>query len=142
LGSARTGAVARARADAWRLAASPSVDRVATAPGNPGTPPLGPATSRSTRPTRTRSPTSPSARAIDLVVVGPEAPLVAGVVDELAARGIPAFGPTARGAHIEGSKAFAKDVMQASGAPTGGYVATGDRDEAHEALDRFGGRTW
>jgi phosphoribosylamine---glycine ligase len=128
----------REHALTWRLAASPSVDRVATAPGNPGTAALGPNLAVDA--------TDPVAVAdlaeregIDLVVVGPEAPLVAGVVDELQRREVPAFGPTAAGAHIEGSKAFAKDVMHASGAPTGGYVATGDRDEAFEALDRFGG---
>jgi phosphoribosylamine---glycine ligase len=128
----------REHALAWRLATSPSVDRVVTAPGNPGTAELGPAV--------TVDATDPAAVAdlaeregSDLVVVGPEAPLVAGVVDELSRRAIPAFGPTAAGAHIEGSKAFAKDVMQASGAPTGGYVATADREEAHLALDRFGG---
>jgi phosphoribosylamine---glycine ligase len=128
----------REHALSWRLAASPSVDRVVTAPGNPGTAALGP--------NLVVDVTDPIAVAdlaeregSDLVVVGPEAPLVAGVVDELQRREVPAFGPTAAGAHIEGSKAFAKDVMHASGAPTGGYVATGDRDEAFEALDRFGG---
>ncbi len=132
------GSCGREHALTWRLATSPSVDRVATAPGNPGTAACGP--------NLAVDPTDPAAVAdlaeregVDLVVVGPEAPLVAGVVDELQRRGIPAFGPTAAGAHIEGSKAFAKDVMQASGAPTGGYVATTDRDEAHDALDRFGG---
>jgi phosphoribosylamine---glycine ligase len=128
----------REHALTWRLAASPSVDRVVTAPGNPGTAACGP-----NLPVDATDPAAVADLAeresIDLVVVGPEAPLVAGVVDELQRRGIPAFGPTAAGAHIEGSKAFAKDVMQASGAPTGGYVATGDRDEALDALDRFGG---
>ncbi|MEX1178776.1 MAG: phosphoribosylamine--glycine ligase [Nitriliruptor sp.] len=128
----------REHALTWRLAASPSVDRVTTAPGNPGTAECGP--------NLAVDPTDPiavadlaEAESIDLVVVGPEAPLVAGVVDELQRREIPAFGPTAAGAHIEGSKAFAKDVMQASGAPTGGYVATANRAEAHVALDLFGG---
>ncbi len=128
----------REHALAWRLAASPSVDRVVTAPGNPGCVELGPCVAVEA--------TDPAAvgdlaetQASDLVVVGPEAPLVAGVVDELTRRGIPAFGPSGAAAEIEGSKAFAKDVMQASGAPTGGYVATDDRAEAHAALDRFGG---
>jgi phosphoribosylamine---glycine ligase len=76
-------------------------------------------------------------RGVDLVVVGPEAPLVAGVVDVLHERGIPAFGPHREAAWIEGSKAFAKDVMAAADVPTAGYVATGDRDEAHAALERF-----
>ncbi len=128
----------REHALTWRLAASPSVDRVVTAPGNPGTAECGPNLAvESTDPVAVAN--LAEAEGVDLVVVGPEAPLVAGVVDELQRREIPAFGPTAAGAHIEGSKAFAKDVMQASGAPTGGYVATGDRDEAHDALDRFGG---
>jgi phosphoribosylamine---glycine ligase len=128
----------REHALTWRLATSPSVDRVVTAPGNPGTAECGPnASVDATDPDAVAD--LAEAEGADLVVVGPEAPLVAGVVDELQRREIPAFGPTAAGAHIEGSKAFAKDVMQASGAPTGGYVATGERDEAHDALDRFGG---
>ncbi|WP_157041661.1 phosphoribosylamine--glycine ligase [Nitriliruptor alkaliphilus] len=132
------GAGGREHALTWRLAASPSVDRVVTAPGNPGTAECGP-----NLPVDATDPAAVADLAeresIDLVVVGPEAPLVAGVVDELQRREIPAFGPTAAGAHIEGSKAFAKDVMEASGAPTGGYVATSERDEAYDALDRFGG---
>jgi phosphoribosylamine--glycine ligase len=128
----------REHALTWRLAASPSVDRVVTAPGNPGTAECGPNV-----PVDATDPAAVADLAegerVDLVVVGPEAPLVAGVVDELQRREIPAFGPTAAGARIEGSKAFAKDVMQASGAPTGGYVATSNRAEAHVALDLFGG---
>jgi len=74
---------------------------------------------------------------VDLVVVGPEVPLVAGLVDALAAAGVPAFGPTAAAARLEGSKAFAKAVMDAAGVPTAGWVATSSRDEAMAALDRF-----
>src|SRR4051812_1475582 len=55
-----------------------------------------------------------------LVVVGPEAPLVAGLVDELEARGVPVFGPKRAPARLEGSKAFAKEIMEAAGVPTGG----------------------
>jgi len=58
---------------------------------------------------------------VDLVVVGPEAPLVAGLVDALSAAGIPAFGPVQAGAQLEGSKAFCKDVMEAAGVPTAAY---------------------
>lgn len=126
----------REHALAWRLSTSPSVDRVESAPGNPGMAALGPR--------HAVDPTDGDAvaqlceqRDIDLVVIGPEAPLVAGVGDALRERGIAVFGPSAAAAHLEGSKAFAKEVMQASGAPTGGYVATADRDEAHAALDRF-----
>jgi phosphoribosylamine---glycine ligase len=127
----------REHALGWRLAASPSVDLMVSAPGNPGLADLGPIHA-----VEAADPVAVAELAerekIDLVVVGPEAPLVAGIVDELQRRGIAAFGPTADGARIEGSKAFAKDVMNAAGAPTGGAVATSDRDEAYAALDRFG----
>ncbi|MFE9613260.1 phosphoribosylamine--glycine ligase [Streptomyces sp. NPDC006012] len=74
----------------------------------------------------------------ELVVVGPEAPLVAGVADAVRAAGIPVFGPSAQAARIEGSKAFAKDVMAAAGVPTArSYVCT-SADEAATALDAFG----
>ncbi|MEW2221250.1 phosphoribosylamine--glycine ligase [Streptomyces sp. NPDC006990] len=74
----------------------------------------------------------------DLVVVGPEAPLVAGVADAVRARGIPVFGPSAEAAVLEGSKAFAKEVMAEAGVPTArSYVCTGPQ-EADAALDAFG----
>ncbi len=76
--------------------------------------------------------------AIDLVVIGPEAPLVAGVADAVAARGIAAFGPSAEAAQLEGSKAFAKDVMRAAGVPTGDSRVCGTPDQAAAALDAFG----
>jgi phosphoribosylamine---glycine ligase len=74
------------------------------------------------------------ARAVDLVVVGPEAPLVAGLVDELAAAGVTAFGPGARAARIEGSKAYAKQLMKDTGVPTAGHVLFRSREEAGEHL--------
>ncbi len=126
----------REHALAWRLAGSPSVDQVITAPGNPGTAALGP-----TFPVNLADPVAIADLAArencDLVVVGPEAPLVAGAVDELSHREIPAFGPTAAGAHIEGSKVFAKEIMGAADVPTAGYLATSDRDEALAALQQF-----
>ncbi len=119
------------------LARSPSVSVVHSAPGNPGTARLGP-----THAVEATDPDAVTALAqqleVDLVVVGPEAPLVAGVVDALDRAGIAAFGPTAAAARIEGSKAFAKEIMEAAGAPTGGAVATSDRAEALAALERFG----
>jgi len=69
-------------------------------------------------------------REVDLVVVGPEAPLVAGLVDDLSAAGIPAFGPTRAAARIEGSKAFAKQLMLDCGVPTASHVMFRDREEA------------
>jgi phosphoribosylamine--glycine ligase len=74
----------------------------------------------------------------DLVVVGPEAPLVAGVADAVRARGIAAFGPSAEAARLEGSKAFAKEVMATANVPTArSYVCT-TTEEADEALTAFG----
>jgi phosphoribosylamine---glycine ligase len=67
---------------------------------------------------------------VDLVVVGPEAPLVAGIVDELEAAGIAAFGPTRKAARIEGSKAYAKQLMRDCGVPTASHVLFRDREEA------------
>ncbi len=126
----------REHALAWRLATSGSVDEVASCPGNPGMAELGP-----TFEVDGADPVAVTALAeregFDLVVVGPEAPLVAGLVDRLQERGIPAFGPSAEAARLEGSKAFAKEIMLAAGAPTAGYVATSDPDEAHAALERF-----
>ncbi|EFL33226.1 phosphoribosylamine-glycine ligase [Streptomyces viridochromogenes DSM 40736] len=75
---------------------------------------------------------------VDLVVVGPEAPLVAGVADAVREAGIPVFGPSGRAAQLEGSKAFAKDVMAAAEVPTArSYVCT-TPEEAATALDAFG----
>lgn len=76
--------------------------------------------------------------AAELVVVGPEAPLVAGVADAVRAAGIPCFGPSREAAELEGSKAFAKDVMAGAGVPTArSYVCT-TPEEIDEALDAFG----
>jgi phosphoribosylamine--glycine ligase len=71
---------------------------------------------------------------VDLVVVGPEAPLVAGLVDALSEAGIAAFGPTAEAARLEGSKVHAKEVMAAAGVPTAAHAVLRDRDEAMEQL--------
>ncbi|HVX33918.1 MAG TPA: phosphoribosylamine--glycine ligase [Solirubrobacterales bacterium] len=73
-------------------------------------------------------------RGVDLAVIGPEAALVAGVVDALEAAGIPAFGPTRAAAALEGSKAFAKELMAAAGVPTASHVLLGSREEALAAL--------
>ncbi len=75
---------------------------------------------------------------IDLVVIGPEAPLVAGVADALRERGIPVFGPGKAAAQMEGSKAFAKRIMDAAGVPTGRAARAQTRDEVAAAIDEFG----
>lgn len=77
-------------------------------------------------------------RAIDLVVIGPEAPLVAGVADALRERGIPVFGPGKAAAQLEGSKAFAKRIMDAAGVPTGRAVRAASPAELEAALDELG----
>lgn len=76
--------------------------------------------------------------AADLVVIGPEAPLVAGVGDALRAAGVACFGPDADAARIEGSKAFAKEIMAAAGVPTAESAVCTSELEAEEALARFG----
>jgi phosphoribosylamine--glycine ligase len=74
---------------------------------------------------------------IDLVVVGPEAPLVAGLADECAAAGVRCFGPLAAAARLEGSKAFAKDVMAAAGVPTGDYAVVETVEDGLEAIASY-----
>jgi len=71
-----------------------------------------------------------SERSVDLVVVGPEAALVAGVIDALADAGVPAFGPSAAAAELEGSKAFAKELMSEAGVPTAAHLLLHDREQA------------
>ena len=75
---------------------------------------------------------------IDLVIIGPEAPLVAGVADALRERGIPVFGPGRAAAALEGSKAFAKRIMDAAGVPTGRAARAATRSEVENALDAYG----
>src|SRR5882672_1882271 len=77
-----------------------------------------------------------SERGVDLVVVGPEAPLVAGAVDALERAGIAAFGPSAAAAELEGSKAFAKQLMKEAGVPTASHVLLRSSEEALEHLAR------
>jgi phosphoribosylamine--glycine ligase len=110
------GSGGREHALAWKLAQSPAVEEVHAAPGNPGIARLG-----QCHPIRAEDGDSllELARTLgtDLVVLGPEAPLVAGVADQLRRGGVPVFGPSAAAARIEGSKSFAKDVMRAAGVP-------------------------
>jgi phosphoribosylamine--glycine ligase len=111
------GSGAREHALAWRLAQSPRLTELHAAPGNPGIATLG-----TCHPVRADDGDGLLALAlgleIDLGVIGPEAPLIAGVADLLRRNGIAVFGPSAEAARIEGSKAFAKDVLRAAGVPT------------------------
>jgi phosphoribosylamine--glycine ligase len=114
------GTGAREHALAWRLARSPSVTRVLVPNGNPGIAAVAetPALAR-TDPSSLRA-FAEEAR-VDLTVVGPEAPLVAGIVDEFRRAGLRIFGPTRDASRIEGSKAFAKRLMARADVPTGSF---------------------
>jgi phosphoribosylamine--glycine ligase len=111
------GSGGREHALAWKLVQSPLLGELHAAPGNPGISSLG-----RCHPVRAEDSEAvlglAGALEIDLVVVGPEVPLVAGLADVLRSVGIPVFGPSRGAAAIEGSKAFAKEVMAAAGVPT------------------------
>jgi phosphoribosylamine---glycine ligase len=120
------------------LAQSPDVERLYAVPGNAGTAQVatnvggvGPADAAGLAAFVERE-------GVDLTIVGPEQPLVAGVADEFLDRGLALFGPTAAAARIEGSKAFAKEIMAAAGVPTARAEAFADAADAVAALDRFG----
>ncbi|NUR99764.1 MAG: phosphoribosylamine--glycine ligase [Kribbellaceae bacterium] len=139
------GSGGREHALAWALAQDSEVVQVVAAPGNPGIAALRPVYDGQTVECRAvdvedHDAVVALARELesDLVVVGPEAPLVAGLADPLRDAGIAVFGPSRDAAQIEGSKAFAKDVMAAASVPTGrAYVCT-TPEEAATAIDAFG----
>src|SRR4051794_8099456 len=131
------GSGGREDALAWRLRQSPSCGKLIAGPGNPGIARWAECTAI--------DPCDPAAvvaaaeqQAIDLVVVGPEAPLVAGVGDALRATGIAVFGPNAAAAELEGSKGFTKDLCRAHAIPTADYVRVELAAKARAALDEFG----
>jgi len=131
------GSGAREHAIVHALAQEPGEHELHAAPGNPGI--AQEAVLHDVVATDGAAVTALARRlGAELVVVGPEAPLVAGVADALAEAGIPVFGPTAEAARLEGSKAFAKEVMAAAGVPTAlAHVCT-TLDEVGAALDAFG----
>jgi phosphoribosylamine--glycine ligase len=114
------GSGGREHALAWKIAASPLADKLYCAPGNAG---IAREAECAAFDIADHAAVIAFCRAnqIDFVVVGPEAPLVAGIVDDLEAAGIKAFGPTAAAARLEGSKGFTKDLCRASGIPTAAY---------------------
>jgi phosphoribosylamine---glycine ligase len=131
------GSGGREHALARALSADPDVTAVHVAPGNPGTAAV--ADNHPVQMTDAASVLELARRtAADLVVVGPEAPLVAGVADALRDAGIATFGPDAAAARIEGSKAFAKQVMAAAGVPTAASRTCTGPAEVASALDTFG----
>ncbi len=131
------GSGGREHAIAWRLAQDAERHELYCAPGNAGT-----AAVAANVPLRADDVEGivawAKAEKPDLVVVGPEAPLVAGLVDALAAAGVTAFGPVAAGARMEGSKRFAKEVMAAAGVPTGKAEVFTDAAAAKRALAEYG----
>src|SRR5512138_3955546 len=114
------GSGGREHALAWKISRSPLVDALFAAPGKPG---IGKIATLVPLPVDDVDGIARWAREnrIDLVVVGPEAPLCAGLADRVSAAGIAVFGPSSGAAEIEGSKAFAKDVMRAARIPTAEY---------------------
>lgn len=127
----------REHALARALAADPGVAQVHVAPGNPGA--AGVATLHPVDALDGAAVADLATRlGVGLVVVGPEAPLVAGVADAVRAAGIPVFGPSGRAAVLEGSKAFAKEVMAAAGVPTARAFVCTTPEQAEAALDELG----
>jgi phosphoribosylamine--glycine ligase len=131
------GSGGREHALAWKMAASPLVERLVCAPGNAGI--------AQECAVAALDPTDHDAviafcraHAIDLVVVGPEAPLCAGIVDDLAAAGIKAFGPSKAAAQLEGSKGFTKDLCRANAIPTAAYGRFAAAEPAKAYLRRHG----
>jgi len=125
----------REHALAWKLSHSPSVSKIFVAPGNAGT-----AVETKTENIAIDAENTSELKSfankenIDLTIVGPEAPLVAGIVDEFNESSLPIYGPTAATAQLEGSKAFAKQFMQQNGIPTGGYAVFTNYQEAEDYI--------
>ncbi len=133
------GSGGREHALTWALAKSPLCDEIYVAPGNGGTSEIA---------TNIKSLNIEDGEAVlffvqqnkvDLVVIGPEAPLVKGVADVLRAEGIAVFGPDEYGAQLEGSKTFSKEFMEANNIPTAKYKSFTDKDQALAYCDELGG---
>jgi phosphoribosylamine---glycine ligase len=120
------------------LAQSPDVERLFAVPGNAGTARLAENVQGVGAADAAGLAGFAEANRVDLTIIGPEQPLVAGVADEFLDRGLAVFGPTAAAARIEGSKAFAKQVMAAAGVPTARAESFTDAAAALRALDDFG----
>lgn len=131
------GSGGREHAIAWRLAEDAEEHEIYCAPGNAGIAEVAICVDIAADDV-TNLVAWAKAEAPDLVVVGPEAPLVIGLVDEMEKAGIPCFGPVAAGARMEGSKRFAKEVMDAAGVPTGKAETYTDATKAKAALAEYG----
>lgn len=131
------GSGGREHALAWALAKSPKLSKLYAAPGNAGMADIAELADINTA---DHSAVIDFCRdnEVDLVVVGPEAPLVAGLVDDLEAAGLKAFGPSRAAAQLEGSKAFTKGVCDDAGIPTAGYGRFSNRDDALDYVRKTG----
>jgi phosphoribosylamine--glycine ligase len=130
------GGGAREHALIQALARSPQAPELLCAPGNPGI--AAEAELVALDPSDGAAVVSAAQLlGVSLVVVGPEAPLVAGVADALADAGIRCFGPSAAAARLEGSKAFCKEIMEAAGVPTAAYTVVTDPEAGMAAIDRY-----
>ncbi|MBC7800074.1 MAG: phosphoribosylamine--glycine ligase, partial [Gemmatimonadaceae bacterium] len=132
------GSGGREHALAWALSASPLLTKLWVAPGNPGTALVAENVHLGAMHTE-RLVQFARDNEVDLVVPGPEGPLVAGLVDAMAEAGLRCLGPTAAAARLEGSKAFTKDVCDAAGIPTALWERFTDADDAHAFIRRRGG---
>jgi phosphoribosylamine---glycine ligase len=126
----------REHALAWKLAQNPSVDKMFAAPGNAGIAEIAECLPADPADAETMSNLCEDL-GIDLTVVGPEAPLVAGLVDELEARGLAVFGPSMAAARIEGSKAWAKEILRKANAPTAEARTFDDPKQAVASLEEL-----
>jgi phosphoribosylamine--glycine ligase len=133
------GSGGREHAIGWKLAQSPRVKELISLPGNPGLSQLGPVVEGIDPADVGAVAAMARLHDVELVVVGPEAPLAAGLADAVARLGIPVFGPTRAAARLESSKSFAKDVMTRAGVATGGSHTFEDPVEARRHLDSFEG---
>jgi phosphoribosylamine--glycine ligase len=130
------GSGGREHALGWKLTRSPRVTELISIPGNPGLADLGPTVEGISIEDVGAIAAMARLQRIDLVVVGPEGPLAAGVTDALTRLGIPVFGPTRAAARLEGSKTFAKGVMSRAGVATAGSGSYTEPEAAREHLRR------
>ncbi len=131
------GSGGREHALLWKLAQSPEATKLYAVPGNPGMAELAECVAGSIEDNAAVVKFAQEKK-IDLVVVGPEVPLMNGVVDALRAAGIKAFGPTKAAAELEGSKSFSKDIMKKYGIPTAKYEVFTDADAARAYIEKEG----
>jgi phosphoribosylamine---glycine ligase len=131
------GSGARENALVWKLAYSPSVTHIYAAPGNPGMVPYVERVPLTVNQV-TELADFADKQSIDLTVVGPEVPLIDGIVDVFRQRGLHIFGPTKAGATLEGSKAFTKELLTQAGIPTANYQTFGSYAKASSYLDKHG----